>query len=156
MNSDREDLWRSVQFLYGQNKTLFELYLTQSAQLAAAEAHCTLAKNQISMLNEQLANKTQKKHQKSKKLNARFIMHPELKEAFEAEEIERAEKEKADAEKAVQKTVENDAQLSHIEEDIKAKVFGSSLASYKRKDNLITIASALSLPRDGTVVDLTA
>lgn len=30
------------------------------------------------------------------------------------------------------------------------------LSSYKRKDDLITIAGALSLPRDGTMIDLTA
>ncbi|KAG2061628.1 hypothetical protein BDR06DRAFT_1001900 [Suillus hirtellus] len=156
MNGDREDLWRNIQFLYGQNKTLFELYSMQSAQLTAAEAHCTLASHQISMLNERLANKTQKKCQKSKKINARFVTHPELKEAFKAEEIEHAKKEKVDAEKAAQKKAENDLWLSCIEEDIKTKVFDGSLSSYKCKDDLITIAGTLLLPRDGTMIELTA
>ncbi|KAG2032667.1 hypothetical protein BDR03DRAFT_1015018 [Suillus americanus] len=156
MNGDHADLWRSIQFLYGQNKSLFEMYSMQSARLTAAEAHCTLASHQISMLNQWLANKTQKKRQKSKKINARFVMHPELREAFEAEEIERIEKEKVDAEKAAQKKAENDVRLSRIEEDIKMKVFDGSLSSYKRKDDLVTIAGALSLPRDGTMIELTA
>ncbi|KAG1721065.1 hypothetical protein EDB19DRAFT_2044466 [Suillus lakei] len=156
MNGDREDLWRNIQFLYGQNKSLFKMYLMQSARLAAAEAHCTLASHQISMLNERLVNKTQKKCQKSKKINACFVTHPELREAFEAEEIERIEKEKVDAEKAAQKKAENDVRLSCIEEDIKTKVFDGSLSSYKRKDDLVTIAGALSLPRDGTMIELTA
>ncbi|KAG1905855.1 uncharacterized protein F5891DRAFT_1182921 [Suillus fuscotomentosus] len=156
INSNREDLWRNIQFLYGQNKTLFKLYSMQSARLAAAEAHCTLTSHQVSMLNEWLANKTQKKRQKLKKINARFVTHPELKEAFEAEEIERTEKEKVDAEKAAQKKAENDLRLSRIEEDIKTKVFDGSLSSYKRKDDLIIIAGALSLPRDRTMIELTA
>jgi hypothetical protein len=156
MSRDCEDLWSSIQFLYSQNKKLFEMYLMQCAHLAAAEAHCTLASHQISMLNEQLANKTQKKHWKSKKLNARFVTHPELKEAFAAEQAERTEKEKVEAEKAAQKKADNDARLSRIEEDIKTKIFDGSLASYKRKDDLITIAGALSLPRDGTITELTA
>ncbi|KAG2125467.1 uncharacterized protein EDB93DRAFT_1191027 [Suillus bovinus] len=108
------------------------------------------------MLNQRLANKTQKKRQKSKKINARFVTHPELREAFEAEEIERIEKEKVEAEKAAQKKAENDVRLSRIEEDIKTKVFDGSLSSYKRKDDLVTIAGALSLSRDGTMIELTA
>jgi hypothetical protein len=68
MSRDCKDLWSSIQFLYSQNKKLFEMYSMQCARLAAAEAHCTLASHQISMLNEQLANKTQKKCWKSKKL----------------------------------------------------------------------------------------
>ncbi|KAG2074554.1 hypothetical protein BDR04DRAFT_1115439 [Suillus decipiens] len=155
MNSDHEDLWRNIQFLYGQNKTLFEMYSTKSMQLTAAEAHCTLTSHQLSMLNEQLANKTQKKHQKSKKINAHFVMHSELKEAFEVEEKECIEKERIDTGKAAQKKAENDVQLLCIEEDIKTKVFDSPLSSYKHKDDLITIAGALSLSRDGTVTDLT-
>lgn len=45
---------------------------------------------------------------------------------------------------------------SLIEEDIKTKVFDGSLSSYKRKDDLVTIAGALSLSRDGTMIELTA
>ncbi|KAG1732276.1 hypothetical protein EDB19DRAFT_1912112 [Suillus lakei] len=41
-------------------------------------------------------------------------------------------------------------------EDIKIKVFNGSLSSYKYKDDLITITGALSLPRDGTMNELTA
>ena len=131
-------------------QTLFEMYLT--TRLAAAEAHCALAKHQISILNERLAKK---RRQKSKRINARFVTHPELKDAFRTEEIKRIEKEKADSEKAAQGTAENDARLSQIEEDIKAKAFDGSLASYRCKDDLITIAGVLSLSRDGTVTELT-
>ncbi|KAG1797886.1 uncharacterized protein HD556DRAFT_1306465 [Suillus plorans] len=47
-------------------------------------------------------------------------------------------------------------QLLRIEKDIKTKVFDGSLSLYGRKDDLITIAGALSLPRDGTMIELTA
>jgi hypothetical protein len=49
-----------------------------------------------------------------------------------------------------------EASYLRIEEDIKMTVFDGSLTSYKRKDDLVTIAGALSLPRDRTVVELTA
>ncbi|KAG1790814.1 uncharacterized protein HD556DRAFT_1487955 [Suillus plorans] len=97
MKSDREDLWKNIQLLYSRNKTLFEMQLMQSAQLAAVEAHCTL-----------LTNKTQKKCQKSKN---RFFTYPEFKAASEAEKIERIKKEKVDSEKAAQKIAENDVGL---------------------------------------------
>ncbi|KAG2076945.1 hypothetical protein BDR04DRAFT_1227685 [Suillus decipiens] len=61
-----------------------------------------------------------------------------------------------DAVKDWLKKAENDVRLSRIEEDIDTKVFDGPLSSYKRKDDLITIAGALSLSRDGTVIDLTA
>ena len=48
------------------------------------------------------------------------------------------------------------ASYLRIEEDIKMTVFDGSLTSYKRKDDLVTIAGTLSLPRDRTVVELTA
>ncbi|KAG1840353.1 hypothetical protein DFJ58DRAFT_916738 [Suillus subalutaceus] len=57
---------------------------------------------------------------------------------------------------AAQNKAENDVRLSRIEEDIKTKIFDSSLSSYDRKDDLVTIASALPLPRDGTMIELTA
>ncbi|KAG1862862.1 hypothetical protein C8R48DRAFT_553864, partial [Suillus tomentosus] len=44
--------------------------------------------------------------------------------------------------------------LLRIEEDIKTKTFDGLLLSYKRKDDLITIAGALLLPRDGTMIEL--
>ncbi|KAG1900505.1 uncharacterized protein F5891DRAFT_1188412 [Suillus fuscotomentosus] len=92
MNGDREDLWKNIQLHYSQNEKLFEMYWMQSARLAAVEAHCALVSYQILMLNERLTNKTQKKRQKSKKLNARFFTYPEFKAASEAEKIERIEK----------------------------------------------------------------
>lgn len=143
MNGDREDLWKNIQLYYSQNEKLFEMYWMQSARLAAVETHCTLVSHQILMLNERLTNKTQKKRQKSKKLNARFFTYPEFKAASEAEKIERIEKEKVDAEKAAQKIAENDVRLSSIEEDIKTKVFDGSLSSYKHKDELISPPPAL-------------
>ncbi|KAG2054481.1 hypothetical protein BDR06DRAFT_1049422, partial [Suillus hirtellus] len=45
--------------------------------------------------------------------------------------------------------------LSRIEKDIKMKVFDGLLSLHKRNDDLITIAGALSLLRDGTMIALT-
>ncbi|KAG1883808.1 hypothetical protein F4604DRAFT_1920311 [Suillus subluteus] len=57
---------------------------------------------------------------------------------------------------AAQNKAENDVRLSRIEEDIKTKIFDSSPSSYNRKDDLVTTAGALPLPRDRTMIELTA
>ncbi|KAG2062832.1 hypothetical protein BDR04DRAFT_1164574 [Suillus decipiens] len=61
---------------------------------------------------------------------------------------------KEDAVKDLLKKAKNDVWLSHIEENIKTKAFNGPLSSYKHKDDLITIAGALLLSKDGTVIDL--
>ena len=78
-----------------------------------------------------------------------------LKEAFEVQKKEQTEKARYDAERTVKKA-EMNAQTIRILNDSATKVFNSPLASYKCKADLITIAGALELPADGTIVDLTA
>ncbi|KAI5980518.1 hypothetical protein EDC04DRAFT_2917897 [Pisolithus marmoratus] len=104
---------------------------------------------------EQLTNKSQTKHQKSKKVEARFVTLPELCAVFEAEEAELAVKEAAEAEKAAQKKAEDDAWTHRINQEIAIRVFDAPLSSYKRKDDLVALAGALSLPMQGTAADLT-
>jgi hypothetical protein len=69
-----------------------------------------------------------------------------------------AEKEVAEreaAEKEAEKAAQEKIRLARINEEIVLKVFTKSLSSYKRKDDLITLAGALQLETTGTVAELT-
>ena len=79
---------------------------------------------------------------------------PELHGEFDIREVEEEAKEKADLEKAVQKKADEMAHMLCINEEIRNWVFDYPLTSYKCKDDLIALASALSLPMEGTVVEL--
>ncbi|EGO22368.1 hypothetical protein SERLADRAFT_409890 [Serpula lacrymans var. lacrymans S7.9] len=75
----------------------------------------------------------------------------ELKAVFKQQEIERKEKARIDTEKEASKQQEDTAHNTRITIETVMKVFDKSLASYKRKEDLIVIAGALGLPIDGTV-----
>ncbi|KAF8126192.1 hypothetical protein EV363DRAFT_1453205 [Boletus edulis] len=116
-----------------------------TAQLDAANAHFTIAQHYITSLTEQLANKSRSKQRKLKKLHG----------VFEAEDAELEAKEKAELEKAENKRLDDTARILCINQEIDNHIFNNTLTSYKRKDHLITLAGTLSLPMDGTVVELT-
>ena len=126
-----------------------------TAQLDAANAHCTIVRRHVTTLTEQLANKSQSKRRKSKKIQARFVTLPELREEFEVEDAELEAKEKAELEKAAKKKADDSARTLRINHEIESRVFDCPLTSYKRKDDLIALAGALSLPIEGTVAELT-
>jgi hypothetical protein len=65
-------------------------------------------------------------------------------------------KEQQAIEKSTQKAVENATCAAWITEDTIMKVFHSSLASYKKGDDLITLTGAYSLQIDGMVPEITA
>ena len=125
-----------------------------TAQRDAANTHCTIARHRIDNLTKQLANKTKSKHQRSKKAAARFLTLPELRGEFDLKDAEDQAKEKADLEKAAQKKADEIARMLRINEEIRNRVFNCPLASYKRKDDLVALAGALSLPMEGTVAEL--
>jgi hypothetical protein len=131
------------------------IFNERTAQLDAANAHCTIARRHITTLTEQLANKTQSKRRKSKKVQARFVTLSELREAFEAEDAELEAKEKVELEKAAKKKADDSARTLRINHEIGSRIFDCPLTSYKRKDDLIALAGALSLPIEGTVAELT-
>jgi len=84
----------------------------------------------------QIDNLLKKKLHGSTKVKARFVSLPELREAFEAEEVERQEHEKENAEKEAQKTAEMAARNVRIIVDTASKIFDNPLSSYKLKDDL--------------------
>ena len=73
-----------------------------------------------------------------------------MKAAFDAQEVVHLEKEKADQEKEAQKALDVLAQTAQITQDIVSKIFDKPLTSYKRKDELVTIAGALKILATGT------
>ncbi|EGO19008.1 hypothetical protein SERLADRAFT_443550 [Serpula lacrymans var. lacrymans S7.9] len=73
---------------------------------------------------------------------------------FDQEEAKRSEKAKERAAKDAQKAVDEAIRTAHIHEDTVSKNFEKPLSSYKRKDDLITVAGALQLSTTGTVKEL--
>ena len=126
-----------------------------TAQLDAANAHCTIVHRHITTLTEQLANKSLSKRRKSKKIQAWFVTLPELREVLEAEDAELEAKEKVELEKAAKKKADDTARMLRINYEIESHIFDCPLTSYKRKADLIALAGALSLSIEGTVAELT-
>ncbi|KIK72197.1 hypothetical protein PAXRUDRAFT_22275 [Paxillus rubicundulus Ve08.2h10] len=138
MSCEREELWAHIQQLYSQNKAL--VGILQISRNKSAESR--------------------------KKIQARFVTLPELRAAFEAEEVELLEKEKVEAVKAPKKKVDDAARTRRIYQEVDNRIFDAPLSTYKRKDDLVALAvlfsssrkrlaAVLSLPMEGTVAELT-
>lgn len=120
------------------------------------EHHLLLISGVTADANKQIENLTKKKTRTSTKVKARFGTLPELKAAFQEEEVRRQEQERLNAEKEAQKTAETAARNARIATDTVLRTFDNSLSTYKRKDDLLTIAGALQIVATGTVPQLTA
>ncbi|KIK45040.1 hypothetical protein CY34DRAFT_802009 [Suillus luteus UH-Slu-Lm8-n1] len=157
MTRSREELWDYISRLHSQNRDLMETVATQSAQLEAANAHCTVVSHENTQLREIHSNKQKQKDYQSMRLPARFVTHPELRATFEADHAARKEKEQADAAKQAQKKAENDARTVKINQNAVTKNFDAPLSSYKLKDDFLTIAQALGLTveKKDTIASLT-
>ncbi|KAF8980265.1 hypothetical protein BDQ17DRAFT_1337832 [Cyathus striatus] len=101
-----------------------------------------------SNLRTQLENSRKKSNHGAIKTKARFLTHPELKAAHAKAIEEHTEKQKEEAVKREQKDRELEEIEARIRQDSVDKIFDLPLASYKRKDELRTIARALGLPED--------
>ena len=152
MDSERREIWAFMQSYKSQCEIILD---ERTAQLDAANAHCTITHHQNEALTKQLANKSQSKRRKSKKVQAQFVTLPELRAAFEAEEAELEVKEKGEIMKAAKKKANDTTRTLRINQEILSRVFGYPLASYKWKDDLVALAGALTLPMEGTIVELT-
>lgn len=141
--------WTHMHRLHLENRALTMTVAAKVAEAEAANAHCTLAKYEISTLRQQQASK--KGNGRTMKMASRFITHPDLKDAFEAQQKAREEKAAKDAEIAAKKKAEHESRTSRIDHDVVLKTFENSLSTYKRKDDLVTIARALQItvePKD--------
>jgi hypothetical protein len=127
--------------------------LELQALIDSANAHCTLMQRSATTALTALEN-TKRKTRRSVKTGARFVTHPELKEAFEAERVVRLAKEKEAADTAAKKAVDDAARTARISQDTASKIFNQALSAYKLKDDLITVAGALELSITGTKGDL--
>ena len=153
MLKTKEDLFSELQRMHQQNLTLLQTIQMLSSELEAANMHCMMAQNEISALRTQLDGQKKKRGGKSTKLRARFVTLPELQSDFERHEAEQQRKAQVEADKQAQKQAANQARLAQIEKDVATKTFNGSLKSYK-KPELVALAGALSLSRDGTVDEL--
>ncbi|KAH0587353.1 hypothetical protein H2248_006153 [Termitomyces sp. 'cryptogamus'] len=149
------ELLSDVHALCIQMKAYEDKILGLEAQLAASNAHCMLVHHELGDIWTQLDNVKTKKTHGSTKIKACFLTHPELKEAFEKEEIKHWKQEQINAKEA-QKTQDVAECIAQINKDSILKTFEYPFSHYKKKDDLITIASALRLLTEGTITTLLA
>lgn len=76
-----------------------EAVATQTAQLDAANAHCTIVQRENREWRVKTENERKKKVRTTTKMKARYVTAPELKEAFEADADVRLEKREEGKEK---------------------------------------------------------
>ncbi|KIL54744.1 hypothetical protein M378DRAFT_91977 [Amanita muscaria Koide BX008] len=149
-----EELVNEIQELRQQLRAVYDAFRMQEASTQAANAHCTIVKRALTDCRTQLQNLNKTKERGSSKIKARFLTGEGLREAFEAEDAERQEREKENAEKEAQKLAEQEVRNARIAEDAVSKVFAHTLTSYKKKDELLSIAGALQISDKGTIPEL--
>jgi hypothetical protein len=149
-----KELVDEVRHLRNQVNGLASTISMQAAELGASNAHCTIIKRELGEVRTQLENMRAKKNRGSNKIKGRILTLPEMKAAFDTQEVVRLEKEKTDREKEAQKTSEALERNAQITQDIVLKIFDKPLTSYKRKDELVTIAGALKILATGTNPEL--
>jgi len=140
----KKDGWEYLRRLHAQAQALATTVTTQAAQLESSNTHCTMARYEISALREQQSSKKKGK-ERTMKFSARWVSHPDMKDAFESERREKEEKAFREAEAAAKKKAENEARTSRIDHDVVLRTFESPLSAYKRKDDFVTIARALQI-----------
>ncbi|KAF8987497.1 hypothetical protein BDQ17DRAFT_1177852, partial [Cyathus striatus] len=152
-----DELLIEVYALRRQVSTLTEALRSQTALTTAANSHCTI----MGRVNSDLRTRLENSHKKSNrgastKVKGRFLTHPDLMEAHKKDYEVHAAKIKAAEEKQRQKDDRLEEIEARIRHDGVSKTFDLPLSSYKRKDELRTIARALGLAEDGkmTVVSL--
>ncbi|KAJ8509345.1 hypothetical protein ONZ45_g8476 [Pleurotus djamor] len=102
----------------------------------------------------QLDNLKKQKERGSKKIRGEWLTLPENKAAFEAQLAERAHQEAVAAQKEADKAAEEAARQERISIDATSKVFLKPLTSYRKKEDLLVLATALGLSTDGTIPEL--
>jgi len=98
--------------IVSEKNAFYSELLETKAQLRAGEAHCTIMAQALEDANAQIANMSKKKTQGTTKIKARWVMLPELKDIFEAEEANQKEQEWCNAEKEAQKQADHLAHQS--------------------------------------------
>ena len=139
-----EDGWKYLCQVHAQGQALVTTATTLVAQLESSNTHCTMARYEISTLREQQVSKKNGKA-RSMKFSARWVAHPDMKDAFESERKEKEEKASREAEATAKKKAENEARTSRIDHDVVLRTFESPLSAYKRKDDFVTIARAFQI-----------
>ncbi|KAG6875193.1 hypothetical protein C0992_004834 [Termitomyces sp. T32_za158] len=97
------ELLSDVRHLCMQMRACLNRILGLEAELTVSNSHCTLMRHELSDFRTKLDNTRAKKTWGSTKIKACFLTHPELKEAFEKEEVECQKWDQINAEKEAQK-----------------------------------------------------
>lgn len=139
-----KDGWKYLCQVHAQGQALVTTATTLVAQLKSLNTHCTMARHEILTLREQQVGKKNGKAQ-SMKFSARWVAHPDMKDACESERKEKEEKASKEAEATAKKKAENEARMSRIDHDVVLRTFKSPLSAYKWKDDFVTIARALQI-----------
>ena len=146
----KEDSWDYVQKLHAQGQDLMGSITTLNAQLSTSNVHCSMAKHDLELTRDQQATR-KKRRGPTKKFEARYITHADMKDTFETQLKEKEAKEAKEQEKRAQKQAETEARTARIDTDVVLKTFDCPISTYKRKDDLITISRALRVtiePKD--------
>ena len=152
--SNSPDWGKSNEQLIIEKNAVYRQLLRKQAELDASEAHCSIMAQALADANKMITNMKNKKPRGTAKIKARWVALPELQNVFEAEEANRKEQERCNAEKEAQKQAEHLARQSQIMKDTVLKIFDHPLSTYKRKDELIVLAGALELDTTGTILAL--
>jgi hypothetical protein len=103
--------------------SLMEKELVQArADADASNAHCTIMKRAASDAMSEVEQQKQKSRW-AVKTSVRYVMHPVIREQWAADQEERAQKAREAAKKEAQKSADDAARNSQIQDDIRAKVF---------------------------------
>ena len=117
----------------------------------ASNAHCTLHALENDDLRTQLEKKTERPKRRNIHTSARLLTAPEAQAAFAAEEEERQRKEQAEEAKRLDKEAADRNREYERAQNAVSKIFDAPITSYKKKDDILDIASALKLSKEGTV-----
>ena len=117
----------------------------------ASDAHCTLNALENHDLRAQLEQKKERSKRRNVHTSARLLTAPEAQAAFLAEEAERQEKERAEeAKRKAREASDRRRELERAQNAV-SKVFDAPIASYKKRDDLLDIATAFEISKEGTV-----
>lgn len=145
------ELLEEVRTLHLQVQQLCDALQIQEASIQAANVHCMIIKCTLAGIHEQLANTVKKKECGLKKVKARVLTLPQLKDAFDAEEEERWQREAEETAREAQKAAGLQKQEQYINEQAVSRIFNHPLSFYfKSHVELQIVACSLGVPDDGT------
>ncbi|KIJ50752.1 hypothetical protein M422DRAFT_159282 [Sphaerobolus stellatus SS14] len=142
LHEENQKLQTQVYSLELENEGLY-------SQLDAANAHCTIIKNEIETLQEQI-NSKRRKTQRVPNTFATVLTPPEGYDSWKAKDDAEKAKKRAEAEKSKEKADTLAAREQAWKANLGAMSFNRTLGQYTLKEDIKGIAACFGLPLDGT------